>query len=100
MQKDNEITPVLFRKDKRKDGEITAVFPYDSWQCYGKRLISCYAHMGQHGSCVWPWVVLNTKPARPKEYRELKKELESLMGYNLRVLKNAKQINQRKMYQL
>lgn len=98
MTKDTEITEVLFRKDKRKHGEITAVFPYDSWQY--RRHILCYAHMGQHSYCVWPWVVLNTRPAKPREYRELKKELENLMGYNLHVLKNAKQVNQRKMYQL
>ena len=87
----NEITEVCFRKEK--DGEILAVFPYISYRNYK---ILCYAHMGQHSECTWPYVLEQTKKAKPEEYKDLYNELVSI-GYQLRILQKPMH---RKMYQL
>jgi hypothetical protein len=48
--KNNELTRVTFRKDKKGDfkGTVTAVF-YNDKESNG--LMGCYAHIGQHRSC-------------------------------------------------
>ncbi|MFA5048972.1 MAG: hypothetical protein WC516_08165 [Patescibacteria group bacterium] len=85
MDKDNFITPVIFRKEGKKDDvNILAVFPeqpgtYDSYTC------GCYSHVGQHSSMDTMYLY-KTKPAKPSEYADLKAELESI-GYNLKVYK-------------
>lgn len=94
IKKDKEITEVMFRKEKRKDGDIYAVFPYLSWKHNYE--VMGYAHLGQHQSCKWEYVVCNTKPAKPKEYADLYRELRSI-GYRLKVIKRA---NHKRMYQL
>ena len=80
----NEITEVMFRKEK--DGSIYAVFPYISW--LRNYEIMGYAHIGQHHTCRWEYVVYCTKPAKPEEYKDLYNELVSI-GYQLRVIKRA-----------
>jgi len=78
---DTEETPVLFRYDH---DEVTAVFPTipgtnDPWS------MTCYAHVGQHGSCDLGWYH-TTRPATEAEYASLKRELESApYGYKLKV---------------
>lgn len=71
-------TPVIFRAD-REAGEthITAVFPTIPGS---PGFMSCYAHVGQHGSCSHDWY-RQTRPARAAEYADLKAELESI-GYD------------------
>lgn len=91
MNTNNQITPVIFRKEK--DGEILAVFPYLSYRNY---TIDCYAHLGQHQTCTWPYVQYRTKKANPEEYKHLYNELVSI-GYQLRILHKPMH---RKMYQL
>lgn len=81
MTNNNEITAVMFRKER--DGGILAVFPYESWR--HNRQITCYAHVGQHHSCIWEYVKNDTLPATQEEYKTLYQELVSL-GYNLRVI--------------
>ena len=88
----NEITEVMFRKEK--GGNIYAVFPYLSWQRNYE--VMGYAHMGQHQSCQWDYVIEKTKPAKPKEYANLYRELSSI-GYRLKVIKRAQH---KRMYQL
>jgi len=70
--------PVLFRADKQGDfkGHVTAVFPTlpgdsDPWS------VTCYAHVGQHGSCTkaWYWT---TRPATPAEFADLLCELRGI----------------------
>lgn len=70
--------PVIFRKKRGKqyEGEITAVFPTvpgtnDLWT------MTCYAHIGQHGSCSWGWY-RSTIPAKPEDYKDLLAELRSI----------------------
>lgn len=76
-----ELTPVVFRSQA---AEITAVLPCEPAD-YNGRYMTCYAHVGQHGSAAWEWYHA-TRAARPEEYADLLKELESL-GYNVKVYK-------------
>lgn len=81
---DTDITKVIFRAEKRGKfkGDVTAVFP----DMAGMRdHVVCYAHIGQHAECCREWYN-DTRPATPKEYSDLKKELETI-GYNLKVIK-------------
>lgn len=72
---------VVFRVYKA--GDIIALFPdIDE----GRGLISCYMHVGQHGSVSYAGVIRSTKPASEKQYAELHKELSSI-GYDLTVRK-------------
>lgn len=73
--------PVLFRIEGWK-GDVVAVFPTMAER---PGVVTCYAHIGQHGSCDRAWYV-TTRAAKPDEYRALKSELESI-GYDLRVMK-------------
>lgn len=74
---------VHFRKFKGDfDGQVTAVFPYVTETCTD---VACYAHIGQHSICCFDYVGIS-KPATPKEYSDLKKELESI-GYEVNVIK-------------
>lgn len=63
---------IVFRKDKT--GEITAVYLNEVSNPYKYQLV-CYAHLGQHGGCCIDWLYQDTKPATPKEYTSLLKEL-------------------------
>lgn len=76
------VTPVIFRVDK--DGEVTAVFPCAPFDSAG-HFMTCYAHVGQHGSCSFEWYY-STRPAVWTEYANLKRELETApFGYRLKV---------------
>lgn len=68
-------TLVLFRRDRRAAGEVTAVFP-EMPGTNDPGTMSCYAHVGQHSSCSKEWLQ-TTRPATPTEYACLKRELES-----------------------
>jgi len=87
---DSEETPVIFRRSRRKEpaglaAEVTAVFPCAPATTSDDGLMTCYAHMGQHGQCDQGWYN-GTKAAKPDEYRALKAELESApYGYRLKV---------------
>lgn len=65
--------------------EVTAVFPQLKYnkELYGNDIMTCYAHIGQHSSCSKEWVK-EQRLATPKEYADLKEELESI-GYDLKV---------------
>ena len=74
-------TKVIFRKFK--NGDVIALFPeLPAYNYY----ITCYEHFGQHGSADYYVVLDQTKLASPKEYQELKKELETI-GYDVIVYK-------------
>jgi hypothetical protein len=79
-------TKVIFRKF-RGLGDVIAIFPElpgtnDNFTCMS------YQHIGQHGACTPDTIISITTPVdeRYPEYRDLKKELESL-GYDLQVCK-------------
>ena len=80
----------LFKPSKCKDpynpnyskgGEVIALFPYEIADKHGN--IVSYMHIGQHGVSS-PLLIADTVPAKPEEYADLKKELESI-GYVLDV---------------
>lgn len=79
-KKAQSAVPVLFRVEGRK-GDVVAVFPTLAER---RGVVTCYAHIGQHGTCDRAWYV-TTRAAKPDEYRALKSELEAI-GYELRVI--------------
>lgn len=68
-----EPVTVVFRRDRTKDGEVTAVMPLLT---HNGHLVTCYAHVGQHGSASRGYID-RTRPATPEEYAPLLKELTS-----------------------
>jgi len=66
---------VLFLYTKEYD-EVTAVFTNKGDE---KGNFDCYAHIGQHSNCSVEWTS-EQKKAKPKQYKELLLELESI-GY-------------------
>ena len=77
----NGITEVVFRKWKRS---IIALFPYEVENSRGD--VMSYQRIGQHSSANYNYIIVNSKPATQKEYKNLKKELENI-GYKLKVIK-------------
>ena len=71
-----EALPVLFRKDRGKNPEVTAVFPTEpASHKYGE--MTCYTHVGQHGGCSRMWYN-TTRAAVPGEYAALLTELRQI----------------------
>jgi hypothetical protein len=83
MKKDNYKTDVMFRKNKATK-EIEAFFPYEIQDPKGN--ILCYAHLGQHSSACYDYLLFQTKPVKDNEFSNLFHELISL-GYNLKIVK-------------
>lgn len=69
-----QILPVIFRTDR--DGETTAIFP-TICEDHGGRLMRCYSHVGQHGTCSREWM-LKTRGATAEETRDLLRELRGI----------------------
>ncbi len=72
---------VLFRK--YPEGDILAIFPEIPSDRWGDECM-VYAHLGQHGGGDCQGMMQATKPAKPSEYKDLKRELERI-GYALEV---------------
>jgi len=68
---------VIFRK--WPDGDVIALFPQIAASVDGC-LCESYMHPGQHGVSS-PGIVNRTRPATPKEFIKLKRELRQI-GYN------------------
>lgn len=89
MEKDKEITEVIFRKFR--NGEVIALFPYLVGFRYGDCM--SYMHVGQHSDASLGLIYgdnFNNKTtlATPSEYEDLQQELNNL-GYNLKVQKKV-----------
>jgi len=85
-KKDTHKTKVIFRiwpQSSPGGATVDALF-IEEKRYHHRRFITCYAHVGQHGSADYDHVVSKTKLATPAEYADLKRELECL-GYNLDV---------------
>ena len=80
MDKNKEITEVIFRKWKK---DIIALFPYEIFSRAGN--VMSYMRIGQHGEADYLGIVKCSTLATPSEYRSLKRELKEL-GYNLLVI--------------
>lgn len=81
MKRDTQKTKVIFRKFK--EGDIIALFP--ELKHYPDGSVESYQHIGQHGAADMG-IISITKPVKPEDYQELKRELE-FIGYNLDVRK-------------
>lgn len=68
----SEVLPVIFRHFG-KEG-VTAYFPTLPWTPF---LITCYAHVGQHGGADRVWLKMG-RPAKPEEYADLLRELRGI----------------------
>jgi len=86
MKKDTEETKVIFKIARYPDGErdIVAFFPEAS---ANSGRILCYSHYGQHGEASDKFYTTRCKNATPKQYAPLKKEMEVLCGYKLKIVK-------------
>ena len=87
MDKDTEVTLVIFRKYK-SDGSIIAYFPELAYDVAGYMGMA-YQHIGQHSGADYQALLKSCVPASETEYHDLKEELESL-GYNLKVIKRER----------
>lgn len=77
-------TKVIFRKwPKSQGGDVIALFPQMAATVGNPGHCQSYQHVGQHGAAD-VWIVNSTKLARPKEYRDLAKELRRI-GYRLTI---------------
>ena len=86
----NGKTVVVFRKWRSGlcKGTIIALFPMESWNAMGSQCAS-YEHIGQHGPAVYKYVISETVPATPEEYRDLRRELVINYGYDFIVRKRC-----------
>ena len=97
MEKNTFWTPIIFRKDKQ-DKDVFAIFPDDVADLEGH--VTFYQHVGQHGHGDLGYMMQKSVPASPKEYAELKKELEGI-GYKVKpVLKDTKIFQEARREQL
>jgi hypothetical protein len=89
-----DVVDVLFRVVKAGEfkGSVEAWFPGLPGTNNYYRDMMTYAHMGQHGSGDIGYMQSETRPAKPSEYANLKRELESVpYEYKLRVVKRMTQ---------
>ena len=71
-----------------EDGDAIALFPEELWDQKGN--ITSYEHTGQHGAA-HPSLINSLTPATERQYKNLKKELESApYNYVLEVLNPVK----------
>ena len=68
-----------------RDGDIFAAFPGLGGSLIDATNITCYASVGQHGSCALRYCDECEEVTDPTEYADLAAELDSI-GYNLRVI--------------
>lgn len=75
-----EQLPVIFRTDEKVipgfAQEVTAVFPTLPGT-NDPQTMTCYAHVGQHGTCSLDWYD-STRPANREEYGPLLAELRGI----------------------
>jgi hypothetical protein len=85
MELDTEVTDVIFRVDKTKDGKGTvfALLPHEC--CNHTGSVTTYQHLGQHSSADYKYCIASSSPASEKEYANLKQEMEGY-GYNFNVV--------------
>ncbi len=86
MEKDTNITDIVFRVDTSKDfkGTIFALFPHDVFDHRGN--VTTYQHVGQHSGGDYKACIGFSKLATAEESADLKRELEGY-GYNINVVK-------------
>lgn len=68
---------VIFRVWRGEGGGVIALFPELIEYVRSGQHCTCYEHVGQHGTADYAGVISRTRPAKPKEYADLKRELEA-----------------------
>jgi hypothetical protein len=97
MKKDSYKTDVIFRVVSINGiTEVTAFLPHEVDSFEGH--VNCYAHCGQHGTADYHYCVSKSRLATKDEYKDLKKEMENLFGYNFRILKKQNRKKYLKSY--
>lgn len=84
--KKEPITHVVFRVWPNACGTVLALFPYVDFDVVGH--CTSYEHVGQHGAADYAGCISRTRPAKPAEYVDLKRELTKI-GYRLKVIQRA-----------
>ena len=88
---------VIFRKPANgRYADVFAIFPsipHDIHGCY----VTVYAHIGQHSGGSIPVMMSQSVPAQPQEYAPLKRELEDVVGYRLRVVTKVTKEHRRQL---
>jgi hypothetical protein len=84
-----QTTVVIFRKwPKSEGGDVIALFPLEPATVGNPYHCESFQHVGQHGAADPNGLIQVTKPAKPEEYANLQRELESEpYRYNLEVRK-------------
>ena len=77
--------PVIFRK-YTSNGDILAIFPTLPALHSSPHTVTCYEHIGQHGSMAYGYMEPHTVKASPSEYAELYAELITIGYNNLKVV--------------
>jgi hypothetical protein len=82
------LTDVIFRV-WCKDGDVIALFPGIAGD-YSAGTCDSFQHIGQHGAASLNLMRALTRPALPREFADLKRELESApYKYRLRIIKRT-----------
>lgn len=85
-------TPVVFRIWRRRianEDVVFALFPTEPSDSEGL-WCTTYTHIGQHGQADYNFCIANSRTAKTKEYKALKKELQSSpYFYKLKVCARA-----------
>lgn len=86
MKKDTYKTDVVFRVDTTKDfkGDVLAIMPHNAER---NGNVAYYVHVGQHSTGNYQTMLSTSRLATPKEYKDLKQEMERGHGYNFNVIK-------------
>lgn len=85
---------VIFRKDRDGARDCFALFPEIPSDLYGQ-FCTAYQHIGQHCAADYFGCIANSRPAKPGEYAELQRELQS-RGYDLNIRRRASPAMNRK----
>ena len=97
MKQDEEETKVIFKMAHYRDGEreVIAFFPGAPANL---GCIMCYAHCGQHDEAREEFYSNRCRNVTPSQYEPLKRELESLFGYRLKVVKRISRKDREKAW--
>ena len=84
-----KVVPVLFRMWRRSK-DVIALFPTILADCNSGGHVEAYEHVGQHGGADFYGIMRESRPAKPREYAALARELRSApYRYKLKVVKRA-----------
>lgn len=86
MKHGKKVTKVIFKKAYDHDTREWYVVAFFPGVTASRGRIMSYVHDGQHGEAAYEFY-LACKSATPKEYSQLKRELEQCFGYRFKIVK-------------